>query len=162
MKLLNSTDKSYNCVHCGSGNIQVIRNDSKTGNSKLKCSDCNFLFTSEDAESAKKAGAIPASSPEALAKASDPEIEVHKLPTTARTIDVPKFEKDLKAPQLLAFTTNKIPRTPTYVFVSKDRTRVEFCNSKEVKKLALKWEQGGSYDVYELSPKQFDVKVDIS
>ena len=161
MRILKNTDKIFNCVQCGAETSNIVREDPKGTNPRLKCTGCNFLFDAQDAEAAKEAGAIPVSSPETLAKAVDPEVEIHSS-SGNKTIAVPEFENHTPSEEMGMFTVNKIPRTPTYVFIAKDKSRVEFCTSKEVKKLALKWEQGGSYDVYELNPKQFDVKVDIS
>ena len=161
MKILPSLDKTYSCVQCGVDNNSVIQKDPKGKNHRLKCNSCGFLFNSQDADAAKEAGAIPSSSPETLAAASDPEVEIYASPKESKTSRFPSEPVGPK-PKELAVFANKIPRTPSFVFVSKDRSRAEFCNFKEVKKVALKWEQWGKYDVFELNPKQFDVKVDIS
>lgn len=163
MEILKTNNEAYRCIQCGAEEISVIREDPKKQNHRLKCGGCGFLFSVENAQNAEKAGAIPASSPESLANAADPETEIHTpSEQAARSVRTFPSEPQGVKPKEIAVFANKIPRTPTYVFVSKDRTQAEFCNSKEVKKLAMKWEQRGKYDVFELNPKQFDVKVDIS
>lgn len=145
--LISNTDKDYKCVQCGDGNISVIRADKE--NPRLKCNGCSFLFDANDALAAEKAGAIPSSSPETLAGAEDPTtIEAH----VNHVMDKVRETKAVR-----------VPRYPKYVLVTKDRSDYAFTTQKDFKKVALTWESFGyKYDIFELTSKKLDVKVDIT
>lgn len=156
IKPLNqTTDKEYPCTHCGSKSYTVVRQDSK--NPRLRCSSCNFVYSGEDSEKAVNSGAIPESSAETLAEAADAHREVaDEYEATSRTQE----PVDRRAP--VPATNINIPRTPKFVFLSKDRRRSEFSTQKDVKSVALRWEaEGINYEVYELTPKKFEVNVNI-
>lgn len=148
-------DKEYPCTHCGSKSYTVVRQDEK--NPRLRCSSCNFVYSGEDSEKAVNSGAIPESSAETLAEASEPHREV------ADEYEVsPKMKELLDRPAPVPATTINIPRTPKFAFLSKDRKRYEFSTQKDVKTVALRWEaEGINYEVYELTPKKFEVNINI-
>lgn len=153
--LAPTMDKEYPCTHCGSESYTVVRQDDK--NPRLRCSSCNFVYSGEDSEKAVNSGAIPESSPETLAKAAEPHREIadeyEETPTTGEP-----FNRTTPVPA----TNINIPRTPKFVFLSKDRKRSEFSTQKDVKSVALRWEaEGINYEVYELTPKKFEVNVNI-
>lgn len=155
VKPLNqTTDKEYPCTHCGSKSYTIVRQDDK--NPRLKCASCNFIYSGEDSERALNSGEIPESSPETLAEAADAHREVAKdRPETERLQEAEPFHSP-------PATDINIPRTPKFVFLSKDRKRSEFSTQKDVKAVALRWEaQGINYEVYELTPKKFEVNVNI-
>ena len=156
--IMQNTSKGYKCVQCGSEAVNVIREDPAGVNPRLKCTTCNFMFDASAAEAAEKAGEIPTSSPETLAAAVEPETTVAE-PGSSMQEARKRWGVPAKVP---IQASTKLPRTLSYVFVSKDRTKSEFCNSKEVKKVALRWEQEGPYEVFELTPKQFDVQLKIT
>lgn len=155
IKPLNqTTDKEYPCTHCGSQSYSVVRQDDK--NPRLKCSSCNFIYNGEDSERAQNSGEIPESSPETLAEAAEAHREIAE--------DRPESKSsEFGEPFRTAPATNiNIPRTPKFVFLSKDRKRYEFSTQKDVKAVALRWEaEGINYEVYELTPKKFEVNVNI-
>lgn len=58
--------------------------------------------------------------------------------------------------------STKLPRTLAFVIVSKDRKRHEFVNKKQLKKAVFQWEtRNAPYEVFELTPKAVQAKVDI-
>lgn len=144
--VIKNTDKEFPCVNCGSQNVSIVREGTDP---RLKCNapGCGFTFNGSDSLDAKAKGSIPDAPP------------VLQDPSPERT---PDFLGD---PNPLIYTetvVKKLPRTLSYVIVSKDRTKHEFCNTKELKKLVLKWETSGKpYEVFELQSKQITARVDI-
>lgn len=144
-----NTDKDLPCVSCG-GPGNIIR---EGADPRLKCLRCNFLYNGSDSEAAKEAGNIP-DGPPVIPDTTLPKVDRNlREPIT----DLPKVSQEIP-PSSLA----KIPRTPSYVFISKDRTGVEFATKKTLKQIALRWEtQGRTFDCFELNPKKVSAKVTI-
>lgn len=161
--LLKNNDREYKCVTCGSDNVSVIREDKE--DPRLKCNSCNFLFNASHATAASKAGAIPESSPESLAGAQEPETIRHD--PNSFSSDLAPLEwgasgDDSRRSFQFGGNAKTVPKTPAYVFISKDRLLTEFSSRKDVKSAALKWAQNGPFDAFELVPKKFEVNLDIS
>lgn len=134
---MSNTDKEYPCIFCGSsGNI--IR---EGANPRIKCNSCNGLYDGQDSLNAKEAGMIPDGLPELKEEPYNP--------------------LDHKLPDVIETNSGNVPKSPSHFFVSKSRNRFEFCTKRDFKKTALKWEQEGSYDCFELVPKKISAKIDI-
>lgn len=147
---IRNTDKDYPCTNCGSDRTSIVREGSDP---RLKCSSCNFMFNASDSKKAKDAGAIPAEAPKIEPPQSDPM-------KVDRGIKI-----DEKRPiARLEPKKDSIPRTPSYVLISKNRkhTEVEFATLKTLKGTILKWQsEDKGYDIYELQKKSVQVKVAI-
>lgn len=136
---MKNTEKELPCVHCGSKDTSIIR---EGNDPRLKCNRCNGMFDASQSIAAQDAGAIPDKPPEL----QDPNPE----PTVK-----PK-------PESTAQAISKIPRSPVYVAITKDRQQAEFCTKRDLKKLILGLEaQGLSYDVFELTARKAEAKVHI-
>lgn len=156
----SESTETYACTSCGNGNYTVIRPDAS--NPRLKCSGCSFVYNGADSVAAQKAGAIGSSSESTLATAGEPERET----LGERRVQIESQSVGASAPAL-AFEHTNVPARAKYVFVAQRGAKapttagVEFCTAKEVKRVALKW-HGVHHKVYELTPKSFDVKVEIN
>lgn len=139
---MRNTEKDFPCTRCGApGN--VIR---EGANPRLKCVACNFMFDASDSLAAKEAGNVPQSVPE----------------MQDNVAELPRANAEPKEIGNRPITSPEIPRTPSYVFVSKDRAQHEFCTRRDLTKTALKWQlSDDSYDVFELSPKKINAKISI-
>lgn len=159
-KPINQDNTVYPCVQCGSENVKIIRSDAQ--NPRCRCGSCGFVFNGADSLAAEKAGAIKASSAESLASAEEPTSKTYE-PGAIEEAEKTMTEY-LQTPYatLVEDAGLRIPRTPSFVFLSKDRRRYEFCTKKTLKRTAMKWELTGPYDVFELAAKKFDLKFDIS
>lgn len=157
--MIRNTDKEYFCVHCGSDQTTIVR---ESPDPRLKCLRCNGLFDASQSTAAKEANALP--------DGINPAAEDPSIP------DATSFKRDSASVQGAGVssgsTTSKsrvveasgrVPRTPNYVLVSKDRTRTEFTTSKDIKRVVLRWQyEDVKFDVFELQAKQVSAKVDIS
>lgn len=152
--IAQNPDTPYQCTVCGNDDVTILRQDPK--DPRLKCNACGFVFSGEDSLKAAAAGAIKASSPEALAAAVEPETETYK-PTKAVEIAERNYQTDNKG-----YVQAKVPRTPKYVFMSKDRKQHSFCTERDFKKTVLVWEAKGNYDVFELNSKTVEVNLNLS
>lgn len=148
--LISNTNKDYKCTHCGSVGVSVVRQDSV--NPRLKCNTCSFVFNAKDSEAAELAGAIKESSKEVLEAAETPETTINDYSKTNNSDNRSVLSRTSELPK-----TSKIPITPKYVFIDKKRTKTEFCTEKQFRKVAMKWELEGNYDVYELFKWKFDI-----
>lgn len=159
MHIIKNTDKSYPCTNCGSENVSIVREDSQ--NPRLKCNTCNFMFNGQDSLAAKESGGLKGSSEEELALAAEPEIyTIEEKPETWASVETPRTSTGEVSAKL--YTSSKaIPRSPAYLFITKDRRTQEIVSQKDFKKTVLRWETGAKYDCYQLSPKQVGVKVEI-
>lgn len=158
----NESGATYKCVSCGSENVRILREDAT--NPRCKCNGCGFTFNGADSLAAGEAGAIPDSSSDALAGAEEPERE--SVDVVADVWD--QAGADWRRQGIIPSERTgpqpgyRVPRSPSYVFIAKDGAGVEFCTKKNVKQIALKWAQGKPFNAYELSPKKFEVNLDIS
>lgn len=145
-----NTDK-YECVNCTSDNVSIIR---ESENPRLKCNSCQFMFNATDFHAAKEAGAIKPSSAEALAEADEPERITY--PETG-------LVRHSTEPHAYIPLTDAVsaPKTPSHLFLSKDRLTYELCTKSSFKKTAIIWSDR-KYDVYELKRIKLNVKVDIT
>ena len=145
---MRNTDKEYPCLNCGQlGN--VIREGPTPSETRIKCNSCGFMYNASDSIAAKEQGAIPDGPPDIT-----PEPAPEKKPITPY-VGLKKAGEPLPI--------GKIPRTPSFVLVSKDRTKTEFATKKSLRQLVLKWEyESISFDVFELTPKAVSTKVDIT
>lgn len=150
MALVQATD--YRCTVCASYNISVIRQDAV--NPKLKCNACKFTFNGKDSAAADAAGVIQPASPEVLATATEPEREV--IPHGQSTAASVQHNGNG------AVTLPALPKMPSHLFIDKVRSNFEVCSKRDFKKVAVRWSQGGSFDIYELKKIQLKVKVDIT
>lgn len=106
-----------------------------------------------DSKAAEDAGAIPSEAPQI--EPTEPVTSNPRSSTLQK--DTPKVESTNEVNKQF-----KVPRTVNYVFLSKDRKQVEFIPARDLKKVALKWEsKGRGYELFELTPKQSSVKIDI-
>lgn len=142
--LMNNTSKRYPCPNCGTpGNI--IR---EGADPRMKCNNarCNFMYDGSASLAAVEANAIPDKPIELddpIAEPLEPEVPVIRATTTAHS--------------------TKLPRTLSFVVVSKDRIDFEFTTKKGLKRVIFEWETSNRrYEVFELSPKKVSANVDIS
>lgn len=147
-----SDGKAYKCTMCGSASSTVIRQDKE--NPRLKCDSCSFVYNGRDSLEAQEAGTLT-SSQESVDGSEEPARE------TTDTTESPRRRMDKNLSTMLHPQIG-VPARPKYVFVSKNRKspKVEFCGQVDVKKTALKWHET-KYDVYELVPRKFEVRVDL-
>lgn len=149
--MLKNTDKSYRCTQCGDTDTSIIR---EGDNPRLKCNNCQFMFSAKDSLAAEEAGVIKPSSPEALAEASEPEREVRETPPHLQTTEVKN----------LTYVTNepvKVPAQPAYVFVAKDGSRHEFVTKRDFRKMVIKW-QLTPHTVYKLSKMKVELRINTN
>lgn len=145
----------YKCVLCKTPS-EVIVKGSTLESTKCKCPKCGMMFQAADSVALAKSSKEPNANDtgtEAPSSAADQESQVrNEVRHTAAGITNP-YEGE----------RTRLPRTLAYVIVSKDRTRHEFVNKKQLKKAVLQWEtREKPYEVFELSPKSVQAKVDIS
>lgn len=148
--LIRNTDKNYPCVNCGApGNIVREGPDPR-----LKCTQCGFLYDASASKEAEDAGVVPD---------GPPKLDDTTPPLTPPLSSETKSIVERVAEKLESqASSTKIPRSPSYVFVSKDRSLSEFTTKKNLKVTTLQWETSGrKYDVFELQPKQVSAKVHI-
>lgn len=152
MRIMANTSKDFPCTQCGNpGNI--IRENVSPELRKLKCLTCGFMYTEADSSRAVEAGEIPDEPP-----TLQPE-PVHDQ------VESPSIRKEVR-PNLPTRTEarvdKKLPRTLSYVVVSKDRSDYTFTTKKGLKQVIFQWETDGKkYEVFELTPKAVTAKVDI-
>lgn len=152
-RIIRNTDKSYPCVHCGSEQSSIIREDPKGDQraARVKCNDCNGTYVAGDSIDAQAAGAIPDGPP-----------NLPPVPEYDEPMPAPDEVIIEEAPKVQQEVDRKIPRIPSYVFISKDRLTTEFSTKKSFRKTLLKWETSTEkFDVFELTPKSFSIKIDI-
>lgn len=159
----NVTPGKYPCIFCGSEDANVIR---EGADPRLKCNVCNGLYDGSQSTEAKEAGQIP--DPNNPPKPSEPRMldEAASNPRTAPSSDrEPVEEAESKLGQDEPQRQASIPRTPDFVFITRNRrdSEVEYVTKKDLKKTVLKWESRGvNYDIYSLTPKKAQVKVDFN
>lgn len=151
VRMMRNTEKTLLCTHCGApGN--VVRESDDPAQKKLKCLRCNFMYTAADSEAAHAAGAIPDGPP--------PEPQPEERERNVRQV---REDSTKRVDPLPEVSVTKIPRTPSYVFISKDRASSEFTTKKNVKAVALRWEyEGISYDMFELSLRRVNANIEIN
>lgn len=149
-RIVSNTDKTFHCIQCGSTATSIVR---ESPDPRLKCNDCNFLFNGSDSKAAEEAGAIPN---------GPPKLQESVLPKTPRSESQGKETQPSVNVSENRSTELSIPRTPSYVFISKKRDAVEFCNKKDLKRVAVKWQyENIPHDVFELSAKLIRAKIEI-
>lgn len=157
---INNTDKEYPCTNCGTASGNIVREGTDP---KLKCLSCGFLFLVSDSESAKNAGQLPTEPIRPSTQTLD-ESTIAKLQVRANESNVQDSIRQQTSDRSNIPTTSypKLPRSPSYVFLTKDRRRSEFCSKKYLKSITLRWESEGlRYDVFELVSKKVETKINI-
>lgn len=153
--LYTNTTEDLPCTNCGSpGN--VVREANVPEDKKLKCHACGFMYSAADSIAAKEAGAIPDEPPEinhAQGAEIQPEVDSRDSGPT---------ETGWAPAGGPSRSSIAIPKRPTFVLVSKDRTQSEFAGAKTVKSIILRWEyEGRKFDLFELTPKKASTRVDL-
>lgn len=117
---------------------------------RIKCNNarCNFMYDGSVSRAAVEANSIPEKPPE---------------------LDEPTYEEEQPASKAskgeVVHTTRakRLPRTLSYVVVTKDRSDFEFTTSKGLKRVIFEWETSNKrYELFELTPKKVSANVDIS
>lgn len=149
-----NTDKIIPCTNCGQpGNI--IR---EGADPRLRCTNCGFSYNKSDSDAAVEAGAIPNEAP----TLDDPNPEAtDPFASTGEGAEAESSPSLPTGPPDIVHSTSKFPRTPGYIFISKDRERFEIVGKRDFRKAALWWAQGEKYDLFELLPKKSSVKIDV-
>lgn len=149
MRIVRNTDKSYPCVNCGADDANIVREGSDP---RLKCNRCNFMYDASQSKEAQEADAIPDGPPQI-------KEEPAYIDSSAELIEsVPARIAPARAERVVT----KVPRTPAYVLISKDRQRAEFTSSKDIDTAILRWKyEDVKFDLFELQPKKVTAKVDI-
>lgn len=152
MQMMNTTQE-LPCVICGSlGNI--VREAPNPHETRVKCNSCGHTYSKQDSLDAKQAGAIPDAPPE--------NVEKFK-PIPTEEVVPPPLPEHSPSKNIDVTGTLSVPRTPAFVFVSKDRKTVQFCTKKDLKKTALQWETlGKRYDMFELQAKKVSAKIEFN
>lgn len=158
VKAMSNTTQNLPCVLCGaSGNI--VREAPNPADCRVKCNSphCGHTFSKQDSLDAQAANAIPENNFDFR------DIEESQPPPAPQKEVVPSPPPEHSPSKKSgAMGTLDVPRTPAFVFISKDRSHVEFCTKKDIKKVALQWETTGkSYNLYELHSKQVTAKIEF-
>lgn len=148
---MSNTTQNLPCVLCGApGNI--VREAPNQSDVRVKCSSCGHTYSKMDSLDAQAAHQIPEYAGPAPEPAYHPEQEV-----------MPPSPEPSRSQNSTDTGTLAVPRTPAFVFVSKDRKTVEFCTKKDLKRKALQWETTGkTYDMFELLPKKVSAKIEFN
>lgn len=155
--IMRNTDKDYPCTQCGSaGNIVREGPDPR-----LKCSSCNFMYDASVSLEAQKAGAIPDGLPEEIREATAVDNPRRANEASDQTRDA-RGSSGVAAKGVHSAVSVKVPRSPSYCILSKDRKSFEFTTKKDFKQKLLRWiADDRKYDVFELHPKSVAAKIDI-
>lgn len=147
--MLDTGSNQYPCVVCGSQGT-IIRN---TPNPRVKCGSCGFVYDGSESKEMKDKGQLPDAPPQ-LQDPNPPTTDPGREPVRERDT-----ESDRPSPVV---TQSQVPRTPAFVFISRDRTITEFCGRRELKNIALKWQiSDRTFDVFELQPRKVSAKVEV-
>lgn len=150
---ISNTDKTYPCVQCGSESANIVR---EGVDPRMKCTRCNFMYNASDSIAAKEAGEIPNEA--AYTPPAEPEPDTNPR----RPREEPTRDAANSTPSRVREAAT-VPRSPSYVFISKTRDRTEFATKKNVKQIAMRWQyEGVKFDLFELQPKAVSAKVDIT
>lgn len=158
-QFIKNTDRDYKCVRCGSPDVNIIR---ESADPRLKCLRCNFMFDASQAQGAVEAGALPSEPIPDDVPLSEPIRR--NTPTEGESKDDQRAQDPLQnGSRARKDKLHKpIPRSPNYVFISKDRSQMEFCTEKNVVTTTLRWKsQDINFDLFELTAKTSTVKVNI-
>lgn len=149
-QIIANTSKEYPCIMCG-GPGNIIREDAV--NPRVKCRNCNFMYDAKDSQELAERGQIPSGPPDL------PEIEEENANVN---IDKPNTYNGSNNTATDQRGTLSIPRSPSHIFITKDRKIFEFTTEKDFKKKLLKWESSSRrYDVFQLMKFEYSVKVDV-
>lgn len=141
---------NYPCVVCGSTG-QIVR---RSVDPRVKCTKCGFTYDASESLNMKEKGQIP----EARQELQDPN------PPSNTDVSRQIPTETQRAGDTTSEPTRgrNIPRSPGFVFLSKDRQDYEFCSKRDLEKVALRWQIGNkTYDVFQLSPKKVSAKLSI-
>lgn len=153
--ITTNTEKTYPCIRCGSKQANIIREASSLSETKVKCSDtnCNFVYTAQDSKELEEKGQIP-NGPPAIQESVQTKEE--------RSADRIPRDSHTPAAEHISGGATGLPRSPAFIFISRDRTRSQLCTKRDLRKQTLAWEhEGVKYDVYELQPRKVSAKIDI-
>lgn len=156
--IISNTEKVYACIFCGSRSANIVREASSLEATKVKCNQCSAVYTASDSKELEERGGLPDGLPDI------PEA-VHTGDIGRRDgVEIDARENDLpvSGDPIAPLKQSSLPKTPSFVFISKDRTTTEFCTKRELKRTVLAWTHlGTKFDVYELHPKKISAKIDI-
>lgn len=158
-QLRMNTSQEYPCLMCGTlGNI--IRESQVDEERRIKCNDtrCSFIYTAKDSIDAKNAGLIPEGKREPT---PDPVEEPVEDRTEAPERDQPITRSEARVSNETR-RSEKAPRSPSFVILSKSRLESEFCTRKNLQSRVIHWvAQSKKFDVFELHPRKVEAKLSI-
>lgn len=157
--LTSNTEKTYPCIFCGSKSANIIRESSSLESTRIKCNDCNGVYAASDSKELQEKGQLPDGPP----VVQEPVQPASKDGGGRDPVVRDQPSKDAVVSENRPSDRGSVPRTPSFVFISKDRAITEFYTRRDLKKAVLSWEHRGvKYDVFELNPKKISAKVDIA
>lgn len=157
--IISNTDKIYPCVSCGSKSANIIREGSSLQETRVKCNACSFMYSAADSKELEEKGGIP-DGPPVIQKPVQPASR--KRRDASEEVGLSSTLSDKGVDHEPGSGQKVIPRTPSFVFLSSNRSMVEFCTKRALKKTVLAWEhKGEKYDVFELAPKIVSAKIEV-
>lgn len=154
-RIVPNTSQIYPCIQCGGENSNIVLENNDPAIKKLKCNVCSMVFTAADSITLQQKGQIPSGPP--VLEQHPNEEDLQKRENLTKRMGSDEIRRELRYE-----STVSIPRTLKYLLVSKNRSKHDFCNQKNLNKTIMKWEAADTpYELYQLTPKKVNAKVVI-